>query len=444
MKPAETIDIALDEKKIRQKVKGILDANFIEGYSKMFKSEYCFIKPSKSFYRFQFFWDSCFHVFILTCLGGEEIVKAKRCFRSLFAMQRDTGFVGHIHYWNNVLPSRWTDIFQSRPDNGINLFREHTSALIQPPLVAQALMRIYKVSDDMDYLKEMLPKVKMYFDWLAKYRDYDNDGLITIITPFESGMDWKASYDPLVNFPRKKANRHLFVKMVTVDFKNFLRNYNDEKIRKHDHFRVKDAGFNTIYIKNLRTLAELCKEVNDPDAAKYELLADKALKSMIDLMYDDEDAAFYDVCTADNIKLRILTPTVFFPVVLKGIPDEIDKKVLDRHMFNKEEFHTEYPIPSLAINDPAFDPNQSMYLWRGPTWIVNNWFMHRFLLDKGYEEEASILVRAIVRLIEKSGFREYYNPFTGEGHGAKEFTWAGLVVDMINMEKGKTTVKGEG
>ncbi|WP_439673173.1 hypothetical protein [Cupriavidus necator] len=33
--------------------------------------------------------------------------------------------------------------------------------------------------------------------------------------------------------------------------------------------------------------------------------------------------------------------------------------------------------------------------------------------------------------IERSGFREYYNPFSGEGYGAKDFTWSGLVIDMV-------------
>jgi hypothetical protein len=40
------------------------------------------------------------------------------------------------------------------------------------------------------------------------------------------------------------------------------------------------------------------------------------------------------------------------------------------------------------------------------------------------------LRRALESLIERSGFREYYDPFTGEGHGAREFTWSGLLIDM--------------
>ena len=34
-------------------------------------------------------------------------------------------------------------------------------------------------------------------------------------------------------------------------------------------------------------------------------------------------------------------------------------------------------------------------------------------------------------VIKKSGFREYYNPLTGDGLGAKDFGWSTLVMDMM-------------
>ncbi len=429
------IDTPIEEENLRNKIHKIMKENLVEGYSKRYNSDYTFIKPSKNFYKFQFFWDSCFHVFILCVLG--EIDIAKRCFRSLFAMQKENGFIGHTHYWNNVLPSRITDILQSRPDTGINLLRSHMSALIQPPMVAQALHQIWKFSGDDNFLKEMLPKLKKYFNWLARNRDFHGEGLLTIITSFESGMDWKASYDPVVNFPKKKANKKLFWKMIGIDFQNFIFNYNHNKIKDHNHFRVKDVGFNTIYIQNLKVMASLCDKIEDPDSSIFADRAEKALKAMIEVMYDEKDNAFYDTYGKDDKKIKVLTPTIFFPVVIDGMPEDLKEKVIKRHFFNKDEFHTEYPIPSLAVNEPAFNPNQSLYIWRGPTWIVNNWFMHKFFLNNGYEDEAKHLITGICKLINKSGFREYYNPFTGEGHGAHNFTWAGLVVDMINTEKEK-------
>jgi Mannosylglycerate hydrolase MGH1-like glycoside hydrolase domain len=82
------------------------------------------------------------------------------------------------------------------------------------------------------------------------------------------------------------------------------------------------------------------------------------------------------------------------------------------------------------MSEPSFYPKETFALWRGPTWPVINWFLCRCLSTKGFEREASILYRATVELIEKAGFREYYNPFTDEGYGAESFTWSGLVLDM--------------
>jgi hypothetical protein len=50
---------------------------------------------------------------------------------SLFALQGENGFVGHMIYWERILPGRLVDIFQSKP--GLKLFHSHTSALVQPP-----------------------------------------------------------------------------------------------------------------------------------------------------------------------------------------------------------------------------------------------------------------------------------------------------------------------
>lgn len=49
--------------------------------------------------------------------------------------------------------------------------------------------------------------------------------------------------------------------------------------------------------------------------------------------------------------------------------------------------------------------------------------------------EAENMTEVVMQLISKGGFREYYNPFTGEGYGAPDFTWSGLVVDMMESTK---------
>ena len=424
----------MTDKEIRIKVKEILKKNTFSGYSKYYHTHIHYMKPGPDRYPYQYFWDTCFHVYIMTASGMGEM--AKQCLKSLFAMQEEDGFVGHMLYWNRFVPNRITDLFQKRPAVK-NFFKPHMSALIQPPLVAQAVLRIYDTTKDLTFVQEMLPKLKKYYGWLEKNRDFEKNGLISIISYFEAGMDWKPSYDEVITRAPGKANFSLFLKVTYLDFKNFLNGYRYKKIYSKNYFLVKDAGMNTIYAQNLQAMAELCRVVQDDDARQqYESKAKLTVKSILDLMYDEEDAAFYDLSGQENKKIKVLTPTIFFPLVLKSIPDDIATKVIKKHLFNKNEFAVPYPIPSVAVNHPSFNPKESMYIWRGPTWAVYNWFLHQCLMERGFQQEASKMVETLKELISKGGFREYYHPYTGEGYGAFDFTWSGLVVDMMNMEKG--------
>ena len=423
----------MTDQEIKNRVKDLLHKNMVQGYSHSTGIHFHYTKPSLKPYASQYFWDTCFHSFIFTAL--DEVDMATNHIKSLFSLQEEDGFVGHIIYWNKILPNRITDIFQSRPSLGMKLFRTHSSAMIQPPIVAQAVQNIYNRTHDLNFLREIYPKLKKYFTWLAANRDFEGEGLLSIISPFESGMDWKPSFDEVVGFEHGKANWKLFLKMVNVDLKNFIHNYDLKAIYKKGYFIVKETGFNTIYIQNLRIMAELGKLAGDPESDRYGFLAKKVLKRLMEVMYDKEDEAFYDVYGKDYKKIKVLTPTIFYPVVIDGLPEGLRKKVIDRHLFNKDEFEASFPIPSVAKNDPSFNPEQSVYIWRGPSWIVFNWFIYHFLKDSGYEKEANLLIGCIRTLIEKSGFREYYNPFTGEGYGATEFTWTGLIVDMLEKEK---------
>ena len=425
----------MTEEEIFDRVHKLMKENMEEGVVKG-NIPFHFTRPSSSRYPYQFFWDTCFHVFIFSALGDYNM--GKKHVESLFALQSEDGFVGHMIYWDRLKPGRVTDFFQSKPSFR-NFFQSHMSALIQPPLIGQAVERIFRDTGDIDFLRRILPKLKAYYNWLASNRDLQGDKLLSIISTFESGMDWKPTYDIPLKFGPKLADANLFRKVVKVDVYNYLNNYDLEKIAKKGYFLVKDVAVNTIYAQNLRAMARLCEAAGEEGAQHFKKLADKVVESMLRLMYNKEDAAFYDCFGKENKQIKVLTPTVFYPVVLEGVASQISEEIMHRHFFNGNEFDAKYPIPSVAINEPAFDPFESIYIWRGPTWIINNWFLHKFFLDKGYTKEATRLVSSIKELIRKSGFREYYNPFTGEGYGAHNFTWAGLVCDMIQMQK-----EGEG
>jgi glycogen debranching enzyme len=411
-------------------VRRLLLSNLKEGYSGLLGQHYCYIAPALKTYPFQWFWDTCFHVMILARLGEHEV--AKRNLRSLFTMQDADGFVGHMIFWKQLLPKRPSDVLQARPT--WQALRPHMSALIQPPLAATALLRLFEACGDRVYLGEMYARVRRQHEWLALNRDLDGDGLLSIISPFESGMDWKASYDPVLGYARRVTPRRLYTcplfwKAMKVDLGNFARGYDLRRIKRAEKFLVKDAGVNAIYAMDLQAMEKLAALIGD-DPAPFARRRRRVARGMLELMYDPEACAFYDVREPGSTKLRINTPTIFFPLAAEDIESDIAARVLDAHFDRDDEFRTPLPIPSVALRDPAFYPGETPFIWRGPTWAFINWFLYWALKRRRFDARAERLRQSLWRLTERSGFREYYDPFTGEGHGAREFTWSGLLVDM--------------
>lgn len=388
----------MHEKELHEQVRQLLLRNVKDGYSGLLGQHYCYIAPALKPYPFQWFWDTCFHVVILARLGEHDL--AKRSLRSLFAMQEDNGFVGHMVFWKQVLPQRRTDVMQARPT--WQTLRPHMSALIQRPLAAVALHTLYEECRDRVYLGELYARVRHHHEWLAKNRDFDGDGLLTLISPFESGMDWKATYDAVLGYARRATpQRHLYTSTLY----------------------WKAVGVDLDCMEKLAVLA-------GDDPAIFAERRRRVVKSMMKLMYDEESAAFYDVREPGSQKLRVRTPTIFFPLAIEDLDPEIAARVIDAHFDHENEFGAPLPIPSVALGDPAFFRGETSFIWRGPTWAFINWFLYHALKRRGYEARAERLRRSLRALVEKSGFREYYDPISGEGYGAREFTWSGLLVDM--------------
>src|SRR5439155_9395434 len=124
-----------------------------------------------------------------------------------------------------------------------------------------------------------------------------------------------------------------------------------------------------------------------------------------------------------------------FPLILEDLDPRKAKRLVDEHLLNEKEFWLPYPIPSVAASERAFDPGwRAKTTWRGPTWMNVNWYLYWGLRAHGRGDIASHIVERSIAMIERSGVREFYDPRTGEGEGARDFGWTTLVLDLIAAE----------
>ncbi|MBI1885380.1 MAG: hypothetical protein HYS09_03560 [Chloroflexi bacterium] len=435
----------MTDEELREAAHRLLSGNLRQGVSPFDGQPYSFCVPSSITYPYQWFWDSCFHAVVWTYF---DLAQAKEELRTLLRAQARDGRIPHRVCWDKraIYPYRF--YLHSRA-----LLHPVRSQLVQPPVLATALEIVHERSGDGAFLAETLPAVERFYRWLARRRDPDGDGLVSIIHPYESGLDHKPSYDVVLGTAKLASGRPFgaahgrpwatgtVLAVRTLDLWNRMLNYNLPLIFRLDRFNVEDVAYNCIYAQGLASLSRLWKKQGDPAKARlYDDRAKRVERAVLERCRGP-DGFYYDLYSRSEKIAPVKTVSGLFPLILDDIPAAEAERLVKEYVLDERQFWLPYPLPTCAVGEPAFDPSfrspLESGLWRGPTWVCINWFIVRGLQKHGFGDIAATIARRTRELVEKGGFREFYNPYTGRPHGARAFGWSTLVVDMLEPAKGR-------
>lgn len=368
--------------------------------------------PSPYTYPYQWLWDSCFHSIILAKFDPEAALEE---LKSLLSRQFLSGLVPHIIFWT----PKWT-----RPYN--MGWMKDMSAITQPPMMAYAVWEIYMRTKDLNCLKEVFPGLLAFYKYLIERRDPRDHHLVSIINPDESGEDNSPRFDaPMhlnsdISFFGHMYERHKLVGAHRVC------NFDAEKCMT-ERFWVKDVPFNAILVKNLGILEDIANLIGESEGARYAALHKKLVAdAMREHLF--ADGVYWSAAGPEHDHLRVATWSHFAPLFAGLYTPEEAKYVIETHFHNPETFRSEYGIRTVSKKEPSYRSNG---FWRGPIWFGPHWFIYKGLLDYGFTDEATWLRDCTVDLVQKHGFREFFNPETGVAYGARQFTWGTLVLDMM-------------
>lgn len=381
--------------------------------------EYQYTVPSPETYPFQWLWDSCFHAIILCHFNPED---AKKELLSLTSRQFDNGMIPHILCWDSKLdPKSFNNPYLTQ----ITWGKKDTSSITQPPMIAYASLRIYQTDHDKKFLKNIYQSISKFCRYLLDQRDPHGNNLIGIINPDESGEDNSPRFDTALELPSKHTMGENFKKRLELITENKNCNF-EVGTCMSNFFWVKDVPFNSIFIANLNAQAKIASILGkNEDARFFKKKAEDISKAMRKFML--EDNIFWSTFSPQYKKIKVLTWAIFAPLFAGILTKDEAKYLVDNYLLDKNKFNLDFILPTVCKTEPSFDPEG---FWRGPIWFCPNWFVYIGLKNYGFDEQAQRILDSSLSLIEKSGFREYFNPLTAKGLGAKDFTWGGLILDM--------------
>jgi hypothetical protein len=405
-----------------------------------------FTKPGPHQYPHQWNWDSAL---IALGLSHFDLPRAQAEIRALLSGQWQDGMVPSIVYHDTPsdyfpYPQFW-QIENSPSAPGVP-----TTGITQPPLLATIVRLINDRVPNPDFIQDVYPSLLRWHRWLHTARDVDGSELACILHPWESGTDdsprWlqllaamqtenlpefqrgDTKYVPAIERPnRSEYERFIYL----VDIFRKLR-YDPDELLAHSPFLVQDVLFNAILFRANEDLRALAVSLDQP-TGEIDGWLDQMRSNFNNRFWDEELVLYYDYDLRSDKPIRVNTASTFLPL-FGGLPTRDQaRRLVEEHLLNQAEYapngEIRYWVTTTARSEPTWEPRR---YWRGPAWIIMNWFIIEGLQRYDYHDLAEIIRQDTLSLIAQSGFREYYDTRDGSGCGSQDFSWsAALTLELL-------------
>ncbi|MDP8978440.1 MAG: glycogen debranching protein [Actinomycetota bacterium] len=417
-------------------------------------------KASPRLYPHQWSWDSAFIAIGLARLDSR---RAARELHTLFRAQWANGMVPHIVFdpsaGDGYFPGH--DRWACAARNEAAPAEPRTSGLCQPPAHAIGARAVWHaaqgeagtaVAEARAFLVDLYPRLLAWHEYLATARDPEGTGLVTIYHPWESGCDnsprWDAALAAVEVGTLLPYRRRDLAHVVDpgerpsgAEYDRYLwlveslkqAGYDDAVALRRHPFQVRDVLFSALLVAANEALLDVAGIVDAPMADRRRIRAwlDRGHAGLA-ACWDERTGLGLDYDVRAGRPVPVRTIAGFAPLIAGSLaPDRLEAQlaVLDSSWFCAAPGMAP---PSTSPLEPAFLPHS---YWRGPSWPIMNWLLW-WSLERGEQQErAERLRRTALDQVARSGFAEYFNPFTGEPLGSRDQSWtAAVVLDWLAPE----------
>ncbi|MBB5794611.1 hypothetical protein HDA41_002575 [Streptomyces caelestis] len=441
--------------------------------------------PSRGLYPHQWSWDSAF---IAIGLRHVSPLRAQTELETLLAAQWTDGRIPHIVFNPSVpldayfpSPDFWRSSTAGRAAGAPRTVQ--TSGIVQPPVHALAAWLVHLADPGLSrargFLTRAYPRLAAWHRYLLHRRDLGGGGLVSVVHPWEQGMDnspcWDRPLSRVTPAPARSFRRADLAhgspedRPTDLDYGRYVRLASDYRDRGYEDggiegaarrasveggggkragdFAVEDPAFNALLIASEHALARIAHELGASGSARQDR-AERLTAALVERLWEPSAGMFLcrDVRAGELIPERGVSGLV--PLLLPTLPSDLAatlvRTVCGPHFGLGG---TTRLVPSYDLLGEAFDPHR---YWRGPAWFNTNWLLERGLRLHGERGRADALRKGILHTAGASDFAEYVDPYTAQACGATGFGWtAALTLDLLHDRpawdrNGVTAIKGGG
>jgi len=381
--------------------------------------------PTNGLYPYQWNWDSAFAAFGFATF---DLGRAWVEIETLFSGQWENGMVPHIIFHSESSgyfpgPDVW-GTEQSPPTSGIS----------QPPVAATFTRAIFEQNPEvgLNHLKDLFPKLLAWHRWFFECR-FEN-GVIVVNHPWESGRDNAPEWDEAMGNvdtsgvgeytrndtshvdPHMRPNQTDYDRFMAIVYAGRDCGWNEANMSENGPFRVADPGMTFILLRANKDLLALAEAVGANTSEIQNWI--QALEAGVQQLWNPEIQA-YDALNIRTGKFAGSMSSASFLCWYAGIQNET--ALIE---FNRIAAAVKYTFPSHDPDSERFEPFR---YWRGPAWGIVNTLIGIGLAEMGHQAQAEKLRGDTAKLIEQSGFAEYFNPVDGSPAGGMDFTWTAAI-----------------
>ncbi len=287
------------------------------------------------------------------------------------------------------------------------------------------IIEIFRIHPDVSFLERVYPSLVRYAEYFDRERDREHSHLYDVIDQWETGQEFMPRYTSV----DEKAD--IYKENKGIRLKGIDATYYQYGIRKALSFIAEKTG--------KAKEAKIWKE-------EAEKIKDAILKEM----WDPKEEMFFDINPKTGKRTGVKAAVCFYPYM----SDIINKRYLKgirRHLLNKKEFWTPFPVPSTSIDESQANPfgewkqKRMNCPWNGRVWPMTNSHIAEALANVAYSfdetlrETAGWFIERFIKMmfldcdIRYPNTYEHYNPYTGKtclyrGVNDYQHSW---VVDLI-------------